>query len=97
MAKLTTKDILKLAELSKLQLTDDEVSQFTDEITSILDYVEQLKNVDLKEYEPTSQVTGLVNVTRPDEIRDYGADQKALLKNAPSKDGNYFKVKRMVQ
>lgn len=97
MAKLTTKDILKLAQLSKLHLTDDEVAQFADEITSILGYVEQLKNVDLKDYEPTSQVTGLVNVTRPDEIRDYGADQGELLKNVPAREGKYFKVKRMVQ
>ncbi len=97
MAKLTRADVLKLAQLSNLTLTEEEVIAFTEEITAILGYVEQLKDIDLSDYEPTSQVTGLVNVTRPDEIRDYGTTPEKLLENAPSKEGKQFKVKRMVQ
>lgn len=97
MAKLTKDDVLKLARLSRLQLTDEEVSQFADEISAILGYVDQLQNVDLSSYVPTSQVTGLKNVTRPDEVVDYGPDQKELLKNAPATETGHFKVKRMIQ
>lgn len=93
---LTKDDVLKLAKLARLRLTDKEVEKFQDEISSILGYVEMLKDVDVDGLKPTSQVTGLVNVTRADEVKDYGADQLALLKNAPKTEKDYIKVKRMV-
>lgn len=96
MAKLTKDDVLKLAKLSRLQLTDDEVESFQTEITAILDYATQLQDVDTEGLKPTYQVTGLTNVGRADEIRDYGIDQDALLKNAPATDKKYLKVKRMI-
>ncbi len=97
MAELTTKDILKLARLARLQLTDQEVEQFRGEISAILGYVEQLQKVDTKGLEPTYQVTGLKNVTRPDEIKDYGATTEELLKNAPATEEGHFKVKRILE
>lgn len=96
MAKLTREDVLKLARLSRLRLSDEEVEQFQAEISEILAYVEQLSAVDTSGLEPTSQVTGLTNVMREDEIIDYGADQAALLKNAPAVDKQQFKVKRVL-
>ncbi len=96
MAKLTRDDVLKLAQLSRLQLTDDELDQFATEITEILAYVEQLQSVDLDAYEPTSQVTGLTNVTRPDQVKDYGASPKQLLENAPATENGHIKVKRVI-
>lgn len=96
MADLTRDDILKLAQLSKLHLTDAEVDEFTTEISTILGYVEQLQNVDVKGVDPTYQVTGLTNVMRTDTIKDYGVSQKELLKNVPSKLGEQIKVKRVL-
>ncbi len=96
MAKLSRDDVLKLARLSRLHLTDDEIDQFTKEITSILTYVEQLQKLDLNNVKPTNQVTGLTNVMRPDEIVDYGASQKELLKNAPATHDGHIKVKRVL-
>lgn len=96
MAKLSREDVLKLARLSRLHLSDEEIDQFTDEISAILGYVEQLQNVNLKDIKPTNQVTGLTNVMRPDEVKDYGATPKELLKNAPSTEGSHIKVKRML-
>lgn len=95
-AKLTRDDVLKLARLSRLSLTDEEVDQFAAEITTILQYVEQLQTVDLSTYEPTSQVTGLTNVTRPDVEKSYGVTPEELLKNAPATEGGHIKVKRML-
>jgi len=95
MAKLTREDVLKLARLSRLHLTDEEVEKFQKEIEAILGYVEQLQNVDLS-LEPTYQVTGLTNVTRPDEVIDYGASPGDLLKNAPATEDGHIKVKRML-
>ena len=96
MAKLTREDILKLAQLSRLHLSDDEVNKFSQEINAILGYVEQLQKVDLKDVEPTYQVTGLKNVMRPDEEYNYGASPQELLKNAPETSDGHFKVKRMI-
>ena len=96
MAKLTREDVLKLARLARLKLSDDEVAQFTEEISSILGYVEQLQTVNLETLEPTQQVTGLTNVMREDEVVNYGPTPEELLKNAPETDSGHIKVKRML-
>ena len=96
MAKLSREDILKLARLARLRLSNTEVEAFQDEISDILGYVEMLQNVDTGDLKPTYQVTGLSNVTRADEEIRYGADQLALLKNVPKTEKSYIKVKRMI-
>ena len=96
MAKLSRDDILKLANLSRLKLTEAEVLEFQEELSSILAYVEMLQSVDTGSLKPTSQVTGLSNVMRADTAVDYGASQKELLKNLPAREDNYIKVKRMI-
>lgn len=96
MSKLSRDDVLKLAKLSRLKLTDEEVERFRTELSEILDYVEKLNSVDAGGLEPTYQVTGLKNVMRPDEIKGYGYKREALLKNAPVTDNNHFKVKRVL-
>lgn len=96
MAKLSTDDVLKLAQLARLKLTDQEVDKFSTEIGSILEYVEQLQNVDITNIEPTLQVTGLTNVMRDDQIINYGPTPDDLLKNAPASENNHIKVKRML-
>ena len=96
MAKLSRDDVLKLAALSKLRLTDEEVERLRGELSEILDYVEQLDKVDTSGLEPTYQVTGLKNVMRPDEVKDYGYKTEDLLKNAPAVQDNQFKVKRVL-
>lgn len=96
MAKLTREDVLKLAQLARLDLNDEEVEQYRTELSEILQYVEQLQSADVKGLEPTNQVTGLTNVTRPDEVLDYGYKTAELLKNVPAVKDNQIKVKRML-
>ena len=96
MSKLSREDVLKLAVLSKLRLSDEEIENLRTELSEILNYVEQLDDVDTTGLEPTYQVTGLTNVTRPDEIRDYGYKAEDLLKNAPAIQDSQFKVKRVL-
>lgn len=106
MAKLSRDDVLHLARLSRLHLSDDEVEVFKKEISAILEYVEQLQDVDLGDLEPTYQVSGLKNVMREDSLmhdnviaeRVYSATQKELLKNAPdSENDGHIKVKRVLK
>jgi len=98
MAKLTRDDVLKLAQLARLELSDDEVEEYSRELSEILQYVEQLGSVNVSGLEPTNQVTGLTNVMRDDEVRDYGYEPLDLLKNVPygSVEDNQIKVKRMI-
>ena len=97
MAELSYDDVLKLARLARLKLSKDEADEFRKEISEILSYVEQLQSTDVSGLNPTYQVSGLKNVTRPDEVIDYGVSQEDLLKNLPARDGNYIKVKRVLQ
>jgi aspartyl-tRNA(Asn)/glutamyl-tRNA(Gln) amidotransferase subunit C len=97
MTKISAADVKKLAKLSRLKLTDKEVAKYQDELSAILNYVEKLQEVDTKGLEPTSQVTGLKNVVRPDELIDYGTTPDELLKNAPAVEAHQFKVKRILQ
>ncbi len=96
MAKLSKDDVLKLAQLARLDLTDEEVTEFSSELSEILQYVEKLSSVDVKGLKPTQQITGLTNVTRKDEIMDYGYEPKDLLKNVPEVQKDLIKVKRMI-
>jgi len=96
MALLTREDVLKLAKLARIQLTDDEVTAFADEFSAILKYVEMLQAADVDGLEPTSQVTGLTNVTREDVVRDYGYAVEDLRANVPSMQDSQIKVKRMI-
>jgi len=96
MAEITREDILKLASLSRISLTEEEISEFTEELPKIVDYIDVLSEVDVDGLLPTSQVTGLSNITRPDVVLDYGYTTDDMLKNAPKTEGGYIKTKRMI-
>ena len=96
MTKLSREDVLKLARLARLRLTDEEVTTFQSELSAILDYVAHLDAADTTGLDPTYQVTGLTNVTRADVIKDYGVSQAELLKNVPHLQDDHIKVGRMI-
>lgn len=89
MSNISVETIKKIAALSGLALDEADLEKFRAQFEEILTYVEQLNDVDTTGLEPSYQVTGLSNVTRPDEIIDYGVGREALLSNAPTqKDGS---------
>ncbi|MEJ0073551.1 MAG: Asp-tRNA(Asn)/Glu-tRNA(Gln) amidotransferase subunit GatC [Candidatus Saccharibacteria bacterium] len=96
MAKLSRDDVLHLAQLARISLSDAEVDEFSEELSAILQYVEQLSSVDVADLKPTNQVTGLTNVMRDDVVKDYGYAPQDLLKNVPTVQDNQLKVKRMI-
>ncbi len=96
MAQLTREDILKLAHLSRLDISEAEVSDYLIELSQILQYVQMLHSVDVDGLLPTHQVNGLSNVTREDVVADYGYEVKDLLTNVPSVQDNQIKVSRMI-
>lgn len=68
--KLTEDEIKHIAKLAYLDLTNEEVFKFQDQLSEVLNYVKVLNELDTDDVEPTSQVTGLENVTREDEVKD---------------------------
>ncbi len=92
---LTKEEVIKIASLARIELTDIEIEKFQKDLSSILDYVEELKNVDTEGLEIVSSVTGLENVTRPDKpvMVDY---QEDILANAPERKDRYYKVKSIL-
>ena len=96
MAKLSREDVLKLSRLARISLSDAEVDEFSEELSAILQYVEQLSAVDVSGLKPTNQVTGLTNVMRKDEVLEYGYAPADLLKNVPKVTNSQLQVKRMI-
>ncbi len=95
MASISRDDVLKLAKLSMLELSEDQLVRFTKELDEIVQYVEQLQSVDVEGLEPTFQVTGLQNVMRADEVKPFETAAQ-LLKNVPATEGNLIKVRRVL-
>ncbi|UKP00795.1 Asp-tRNA(Asn)/Glu-tRNA(Gln) amidotransferase subunit GatC [Nostoc sp. UHCC 0870] len=85
----------KVALLARLELTPEEEEQFTIQLGSILDYVEQLSELDVTDVLPTTRAIDVSNVTRDDELQPY-ADREAILNSAPEQEGEFFKVPKIM-
>jgi len=96
MSKLSRDEVLKLAKLSRLALSEEEITKYQKELSSILDYFERLSQVDTTGLEPTYQVSGLKNVMRSDTVVLQQATPDELLARVPKKEGRYIKVGRMI-
>lgn len=81
---LSHDDVRHIAKLARLSLSEEEVALFAGQLTSILGYVDMLREVDTTGVEATAQATGLNNVFRPDELRaEPLAEPDALLATSP--------------
>jgi len=92
--KLSKEEVKHIAHLARLGLTEEELEKYTQQLSSILDYVEQLKEVNTDGVEPTAQVTGLENVLRPDSIAACPEEEmKKLVAMAPEHEDNLVKTR----
>lgn len=96
MSKLSRDDVLKLARLARLDLTEEEVDLFREQLGDILTYAERLAQVEANDLPPTTQVSGCTNVMREDQVIDYGVSPEELLRLAPHVQDAHIKVKRMI-
>jgi aspartyl-tRNA(Asn)/glutamyl-tRNA(Gln) amidotransferase subunit C len=96
MTQISRDDVLHLAQLSSLALSDSEIDGLRTSISDILGYVEQLGKLDTQNVEPTYQVTGLKNVWRDDTIINYGVTREELLARAPESVDNQIKVPKVL-
>jgi len=96
MSTITVSEIDKLARLARVGLTDAEKQSLATDMSAILDYVKQLDEVDVSGVIPTSQVTGLANVMREDEVTSSNIDRDELLSNATDTENGFIKVKSVL-
>ena len=85
---ITKDEVQHIAKLAKLKLSEEDLEKFTGQLGKILDFFGELQEVNTEGIEETSQVTGLQNITRPDEI-NIGGNEDALLKCTPHKIENH--------
>ncbi len=88
---ITKEQVLKVAALAHLRPTEDEVSRLTKNLNSILDYVERLAAVDVKDIVPMSHVHGSTNVFREDAVTPSFPIER-VLQNAPDAAGRFIRV-----
>ena len=96
MTQFSIDDVFKLAKLSNISISKTEAEDLLQDMKVILSYVGQLQKLDLKDVNPTYQVTELSNVMRPDKEIDYGISGDDLLKNVPHTQDHYIRVKRVI-
>ncbi|MCI0711466.1 MAG: Asp-tRNA(Asn)/Glu-tRNA(Gln) amidotransferase subunit GatC [Chloroflexi bacterium] len=92
---LTHKDVEHIAELAKLKLTDEEIERYGKQLSAILDYFEELKQLDTDEIPATASVLSLSNVMREDEPHQT-LTRDEILANAPDQENGQFRVKAIL-
>ena len=94
--KLSREDVLRIAQLARLGLTETEVERLREQLSNILENFEILQQVDTTDILPTAQSIPLQNVLRADEVAA-SLTPDEILANAPQKDGGFFKVRAVLE
>jgi aspartyl-tRNA(Asn)/glutamyl-tRNA(Gln) amidotransferase subunit C len=96
MAKKIDQDqVRKVAKLSRLDLSETEVEEFTGQLSAILDYVEKMNELDTTGVEPLAHCLPVSNVLREDSPKESLGTEKVLA-NAPQRDDEFFKVPKIL-
>jgi aspartyl-tRNA(Asn)/glutamyl-tRNA(Gln) amidotransferase subunit C len=94
--ELTPDDVRRVAELARIQLTEDETRAFVRDLNDILKFVNGLQQVDTEGVEPTYHAVARENVMREDCVEPSLSTDEAL-SNAPDRSGDYFRVPRILE
>lgn len=98
MAKLTKDEVLHIAKLAQLDLSDAEIAKFLPQLSKVVDFVGQLNEVNVEGIEPTAQVTGLTDVYREDSVDPTNILSQDLATGGTDNVYNgYFKVKAILE
>lgn len=92
---ISREQVHKVAHLARLELTEQEEAEFTTQLGSILDYFEQLSELDTSKVKPTTRAIEVTNVTRLDELQPF-SDREEILAIAPEVEGDFFKVPKIL-
>lgn len=94
--KLSREEVLHIARLARLGLTESELERFSEQLSNILENFQILQQVDTTDIPPTTQSIPLQNVTRGDETTP-SLPRDEILANAPQRDGEFFRIKAVLE
>lgn len=94
--KVDQATVRHIARLARLKVSDDEAKNLEQELTSILDWIEQLNEVDTDNVEPMTSSVEMTMKQRDDEVTK-GGHPDQIVKNAPSSEDNFFMVPKVVE
>lgn len=85
-----------VANLARIELSEEELEKFSGQLNEILRYIDQLKEIDISKISPTTHVLEIKNVKRKDQLRP-SLKTEEVLKNAPQKENKFFKVPKVIE
>lgn len=94
--KITKKEVLDTAELARLEIKDDELDKFINQLGNILEYIKDLNRLDTTDVEPTSHVLELSTLLREDEVAQI-IDTEEVLRNSPKSEDGFFVVPKVIE
>ena len=94
--KITKDEVLYVADLARLNLDEADIEKFAVQIGEILDYVDQLNEVNTENVKPTSHAISLTNAFREDELQAH-LEREQVLANAPEKEDGSFIVPKIIE
>jgi len=93
---ISREDVLHVARLARLELSEPELEKMREQLNSILTYIDRLKELDVAGVEPTSHAVPMVNVMRDDVVVP-SFPREEMLANAPDRVGEFFRVPRIIE
>ncbi|ADU28716.1 Asp-tRNA(Asn)/Glu-tRNA(Gln) amidotransferase subunit GatC [Evansella cellulosilytica] len=96
MARISKEQVEHVANLARLEFTNEEIDMFQQQLDDIIGYAEQLNELDTSNVKPTSHVLDIKNVLREDEVKP-SLEREKVLKNAPDHEDGQFKVPSVLE
>ena len=94
--KLTREEVLHIARLARLAVTEEEVDRYVDQLSNLLEHFEVLQQVDTEGVPPTAQSVELQSVMR-DDVIEPSLSSEEVLSNAPRREGDSFRIKAVLE
>ncbi len=95
MTKISLSDIRKVAKLARLELPEDQIETYTEQLEEILSYVDQLQEIDTENIPPTTRAVEVVNSMREDLV-EVNSSREDILNLAPHREGDFFRVPKIL-
>ncbi len=92
---ISKEDILHIANLASLNLTDEEIKKYTADMKEIIEFANTINNVNTDKSSETIGANEKANAFRKDEVKEFG-NRELLLKNAPSQDEGMFRIPKVI-
>jgi len=93
---ITKETVEYVAHLARMELKPKELEKLSRQLQDILDFIDKLKKIDIENIAPTSHILPVNNVLREDNLKESLPCEKALM-NAPSREGNFFSVPKVIE